>query len=180
MLCTGAAEQAMSQWASVFAETGLGVSKTTGDLLGPLAFALLMGSARVFYGLFSSRINLERFMKLSCVLCIISYLLAALSPSPIISLIGCALCGLSVGIMWPGTYSLASKHIHGSSVRMFALLAFAGDLGCLIGPAGVGLIAGMLGDDLKIAFLCAAAFPVIMLAMLRATKNKKTILKIED
>jgi len=174
MLCTGAAEQAISQWASVFAEKGLGISKTLGDLLGPLSFAVFMGSARVFYGLFSSKIKLRAYMSFSCVLCIISYLLVALSPSPVLSLIGCALCGLSVGIMWPGTLSLAAKNMPDCSVRLFALLAFSGDLGCLMGPAGAGWIAGAFGDNLKIGFLFSLIFPVLMLVLMKFVKNKKS------
>lgn len=163
MFCAGASEQAMSQWASTFAESGLGVSKSVGDLLGPLAFALLMGSARVFYAKTSKRINLSRFIIVSAILCIVAYLVTAIAPIPIISLIGCAVCGLSVGIMWPGTYSLATERIPNVSVSMFALLAVAGDLGCLTGPTLAGWIADMFNNDLKLSFLVCTAFPILIL-----------------
>lgn len=178
MFCAGAAEQAVSQWTSSFAETGLGVSKATGDLLGLFAFAVLMGASRIFYTFFSKKIKLRTYMALSSVLCIISYLMAALSPIPVISLLGCAICGLSVGIMWPGTYSLAAKKLPECGVRMFAILALAGDLGCLIGPTGAGWIASLFGDDLKAAFLFATIFPTIMLFLIRFTKNEKNKLEI--
>lgn len=166
MVCAGAAEMVMSQWASTFAESGLGVSKTVGDLLGPCAFAFLMGTARIIYAKFSDRIDLRRFILASAVLCVISYLIAALSPHPIVSLVGCALCGLSVGVMWPGTYSLATANMSGVGVQIFALLALGGDLGCMIGPAAAGWIAGLFGDDLTISFLLAAIFPIIIISVL--------------
>ena len=165
MFCAGAAEQALSQWASVFAESGLGVTKAIGDVLGPCAFAILMGFARVLYGKSGGRINLLRFIVLSSLLCIIAYLIAALSPLPWLSLFGCALCGLSVGILWPGTYSLASARMPWGGVRMFALLAMAGDIGCLTGPAAAGWIAEACGNNLKISFLVSTVFPVLILLM---------------
>lgn len=177
MFCAGAAEQAMSQWASAFAETGLGISKTYGDLLGPCAFALLMGGVRTFYGTSNGKLSLTRFILFSSVLCIISYLIAALSPLPLLSLIGCALCGLSVGIMWPGTYSLASAKIQNGGVRMFALLAMAGDIGCLVGPTAAGWVAECFGNNLKISFLLSAVFPLLIILMvcfgLKAKPRKK-------
>ncbi len=178
MICSGAAEMAMSQWASSFAESGLGVSKTLGDLLGPCAFAICMGSARVIYAFFGKKIKLTAFFCVSACLCAISYLIAALSPFPLLSLAGCALCGLSVGIMWPGTYSLATKRITFGGTRMFALLALAGDIGCVIGPSLAGTIADTFGDSLQISFIVAAAFPIIILALMPfimiRKKNKKT------
>lgn len=178
MLCGGAAEQVMLQWSSAFAESGLRVSKAMGDLLGPFAFAILMGSARVLYAFMSERIKLRRFITVSAVLCVLSYLLAALSPSPLLSLLGCALCGLAVGITWPGTLSLGAKNIPLGGVRMFALLAMAGDIGCLVGPTLIGWIAEALGNDLGRAFLVAALFPAIIIVlsmlvgMLRKNKNR--------
>jgi fucose permease len=163
MFCAGASEQAMSQWASTFAESGLHVSKSVGDLLGPLAFALLMGGARVLYAKTSNRINLSRFIAISAALCVAAYLITALSPQPIVSLIGCAVCGLSVGIMWPGTYSLAAKKLPSISVSTFALLAVAGDLGCLVGPTFAGWIADIFGNDLKLSFLICTVFPIFIL-----------------
>ncbi len=166
MLAAGASEMAMSQWASSFAETGLGVSKTVGDLLGPCAFAMCMGSTRVIYAFWGKKIKLTAFFAVSACLCALSYLLAALSPHPILSLAGCALCGLSVGIMWPGTYSLATEKITFGGTRMFALLALAGDLGCVIGPSVAGAVADAFGDNLQISFIVASAFPIIILAIM--------------
>lgn len=163
MICAGACEQSISQWASAFAEAGLGVSKTIGDLTGPCAFAILMGSARVFYAKFSNKIELKKFMMLSGGLCLISYLMISLSPSPIWGLIGCALSGLSVGIMWPGTFSISSAYIKGGGTAMFALLALAGDLGCSVGPSFVGFVSESLNNDLKIGILAATIFPVILI-----------------
>ena len=165
MICAGAAEQAMGQWASSFAESGLGVSKSVGDLLGPCLFAILMGLARVAYGASGGRINLLRFIVYSSILCIISFLIAALSPLPLFALIGCALCGLSVGIMWPGTYSLASSRIPYGGVQMFAYLALAGDIGCLVGPTAAGWIAEFFGNNFKISFLISMIFPLLILLM---------------
>ncbi len=176
MFCAGAAEQAMSQWASAFAETGLGVSKTMGDLLGPCAFAILMGSVRVFYGMSGGRISLRKFILTSSVLCIAAYLIAALSPWGLLSLAGCALCGLATGIMWPGTYSMASAKMPYGGVRMFALLAMAGDLGCLCGPTAAGWVAELCGNNLKISFLLSTAFPLLIIVMvLWGLKTKKKV-----
>lgn len=172
MICAGASELAMSQWASLFAEEGLGVNKTLGDLLGPCAFAVLMGLSRTFFGIFGSRINLKRFIFVSGVLCVISYLIAVFAPHPIISLIGCALCGLSVGIMWPGTYSLAAENYSGGGTAMFAILALAGDIGCLSGPTITGIVADSQ-NSIKAGLLSATAFPIILLIGILLLKNKK-------
>jgi len=177
MFCAGAAEQAMSQWASTFAESGLGVSKALGDLLGPFLFAILMGLARVGYGLSGGRIKLLHLIIYSAVLCIFCFLLTALSPLPIVALIGCAFCGLSVGILWPGTYSLAASRITFGGVKMFAYLALAGDIGCLVGPTAAGWIAEACGNNLKVSFLISIIFPVLILLMaylgFRKPKNKE-------
>ncbi|MGN0468228.1 MAG: MFS transporter [Acutalibacteraceae bacterium] len=174
MFCAGASELAMSQWASAFAESGLHVSKTMGDLLGPCAFAVLMGTARVLYAKFSTKISLRSFMTASGILCIASYLLASLSPIPILSLIGCALCGFSVGVMWPGTFSLGTQKIEGGGTAMFALLALFGDLGCSLGPSAVGLVTSLAGDDLSKGLLFAVIFPAVLLLMMGNLKNKRT------
>ena len=163
MICAGASEQAVSQWASTFAETGLGVSKVIGDLAGPMLFAFLMGSARAFYGKYGEQIDLEHFMTGSCVLCIIAYLCISLVPSPIVGFIGCALCGLSVGIMWPGVFSKASASIAKGGTAMFALLALAGDVGCSGGPTVVGMVSSVLGNNLKTGILAGAIFPILLL-----------------
>lgn len=163
MLCAGASEQAVSQWASTFAEKGLGVSKTIGDLAGPMAFAILMGTARAFYGKYGEKLDLDRFMIGSSILCMASYLCISLVPSPIFGLIGCGVCGLSVGIMWPGTFSKASASISRGGTAMFAMMALAGDLGCSGGPTMVGMISSAFGDDLKKGILTAICFPLLLL-----------------
>ena len=163
MVCAGASEQAVSQWASTFAELGLGVSKTVGDLAGPMLFAVLMGSARAFYGKYGDRIDLDRFMIGSSVLCILSYLCISLVPDPVVGFVGCALCGLSVGIMWPGSFSKATASIARGGTAMFALLALAGDVGCSGGPTVVGMVSGALNDNLKMGILAGVIFPILLL-----------------
>ena len=179
MICSGASEQGMSQWASAFAESGLGVSKTIGDLAGPCAFSILMGCSRVFYGKFSEKINLHQFMMISCGLCIASYLLASLVPNPVINLIGCALCGLSVGIMWPGSFSTAAGALRRGGTAMFALLALSGDLGCAAGPALVGVASDLLGDNLKLGMIFAVVFPILLIVgifmLKRCTKTTQQV-----
>lgn len=173
MMCAGAGEQAVSQWASTFAEQGLGVSKTIGDLAGPMSFAILMGSARAFYGKFGDRIDLDKFMQASSLLCIVSYLCISLSPSPLFSLIGCSLCGLSVGIMWPGTFSKASAALRNGGTAMFALLALAGDVGCSGGPTLVGFATGLASDDLKKGILAGILFPILLIVGIVSLKKAK-------
>ena len=164
MLCAGASEQGVSQWASTFAEKGLGVGKAVGDLAGPMAFAVLMGASRAVYGKYGEKLDLDRFMAGSALLCVAAYLCVALVPSPAAGLLGCAVCGLSVGIMWPGTFSKASAGLpHGGTV-MFALMALAGDLGCSGGPTLVGMVSSALGGDLRRGILAGALFPVLLLA----------------
>ena len=164
MVCAGASEQAVSQWASTFAEKGLGVSKAIGDLAGPMAFAILMGSARAFYGKFGDKIDLDKFMVGSGLLCIASYLMISLSPLPQLSLLGCAICGLSVGIMWPGSFSKAAAVMRNGGTAMFALLALGGDLGCSGGPTLVGYVSSMFSEDLKKGIFAAIVFPVLLIA----------------
>lgn len=172
MICAGASEQAVSQWASTFAETGLGVSKTIGDLAGPMLFALLMGSARAFYGKYGEQIDLEHFMTGSCILCIIAYFCISLVPSPIVGFIGCALCGLSVGIMWPGVFSKAAAYVAKGGTAMFALLALAGDIGCSGGPTVVGMVSSVLDNNLKIGILSGVIFPVLLLTGMTDDENE--------
>ena len=164
MICAGASEQAVSQWASTFAEKGLGITKAAGDLAGPMAFAILMGLSRTFYGKYGDKIDLERFMAGSSILCILSYLGISLVPVPQFSLIACAVCGLSVGIMWPGTFSRASAALPKGGTAMFAFLALGGDVGCTGGPTLVGMVSGAAGDNLKTGVLAGVIFPVILLA----------------
>jgi len=163
MVCAGASEQAVSQWASALAEQGLGISKTVGDLAGPMAFAILMGTARAFYGKYGERIPLNKFMKYSSGLCVLSYLGISLVPIPQISLAACAVCGLSVGILWPGTFSKAAKALPKGGTAMFALLALGGDLGCSGGPTLVGLVSSAQHGNLKMGILAGVLFPAVAL-----------------
>lgn len=163
MLCAGASEQSVSQWASTFAEKGLNISKTLGDLTGPMTFAILMGLSRLFYGKYGDKINLERFMSFSLLLCILSYLCIVFAPLPAISLLGCAISGLSVGILWPGTFSMAAASIKGGATAMFALMALAGDLGCAGGPTLVGMVSDSFNGNLKLGILAAIIFPVLLI-----------------
>ncbi len=174
MVCAGASEQGVSQWASTFAEKGLGVSKTVGDLAGPMAFAVLMGTSRAIYGKYGGRLDLDHFMAGSALLCVASYLCIALVPSPVVGLLGCAMCGLSVGIMWPGTFSKAPAGLPRGGTAMFALMALAGDLGCSGGPTLVGMVSSALGDNLKRGILAGIVFPVLLLAGLALSRGKKT------
>lgn len=179
MICAGASEQAVSQWISAFAESALGMSKTVGDLAGPCAFAICMGIARAFYGKFSERIRLKRFMLGSAILCIGCYLTASLVGVPLIGLIGCALCGFSVGIFWPGTFSMAAKIIPGGGTAMYALMALAGDVGCSAGPTVVGMTANAVGGELRMGILAAIVFPVVIfmgiLFVREAKPHKETV-----
>jgi MFS family permease len=163
MLVSGAAEMTMAQWASAFAEAGLGTSRELGNLLGPFVFALLMGLARVFYAKFSAKISLKKFILFSALLSIASYLTAAFSPLPIISLLACGICGLSVGVLWPGSISTAAGMIKNGGVSMFALLALLGDFGCMIGPSIAGNVADAFGGDIRLSFVIATIFPTILL-----------------
>ncbi len=164
MLCAGASEQAVSQWASTFAEQGLGITKTVGDLVGPMMFSILMGTSRLIYGKFGDRMNLDRFMKLSCALCVAAYLCISLVPNPVVQLIGCGICGFSVGIMWPGTFSRASASLKRGGTALFAMLALAGDMGCSGGPTLVGMISSVAGGNMRIGILAGVIFPVVLLA----------------
>ncbi len=171
MFCAGASEQAVSQWASTFAEQGLSVSKTIGDLTGPMFFAIMMGLARLLYGKYGDRLPLHPFMVGSSLLCVGTYFLIALSPYPVFSLLGCGLCGFSVGIMWPGTFSLAALGLRGGGTAMFAFLALAGDLGCGAGPTLVGLVSEAMGDRLQLGILAGVIFPICLLGGLTLRKR---------
>lgn len=163
MTCAGASELAMGQWASAFAESALGVDKSVGDILGPCFFAVMMGISRTLYAFLSEKIKLKSFMLFSAGLCVLSYLIAVLSPFPILSLVGCGLCGFSVGIMWPGTISIASKKIPRGGTALFALLAVFGDVGATIGPATVGFVSGAFNDNLKKGLFAIIIFPIILI-----------------
>ena len=173
MVCAGASEQAMSQWASAFAESGLKVSKTVGDLLGPCAFAVFMGLARAYYGKNSEKIPLKKMMMGSALACIVCYLVAVFSGNPIFGLLGCACCGFTVGIFWPGTFSIAAIKLPGGGTAMYALMALAGDLGCSSGPTVVGMVADAMGGNLKKGILAAIVFPIVMVISLCFVKDNK-------
>ena len=163
MVCAGASEQAVSQWASAFAEKGLGLSKAMGDLAGPMLYSIMMGISRTFYGKAGDRIDLDKIMLLGVVVCIASYICIAISPNPAISLIACSISGLSVGLMWPGTFSKAANALPVGGTAMFALLALGGDIGCTSGPTLAGIVSGMLNNNLKLGIAAAIIFPIILL-----------------
>ena len=172
MVCAGASEQAVSQWASVFAEKGLGISKSAGDLAGPMAFALLMGLSRLFYGKYGHRINLERFMAASGLLCIVSYLGISLLPVPQLSLAACAVCGPVCGDHVAGAPSARRPpSLPRGGTAMFALLALGGDIGCSAGPTLVGLVSGAMDDDLKLGILAGVLFPLLLVAGIALAKK---------
>ena len=172
MVCAGASEQAMSQWASTFAENGLHITKTMGDLLGPCAFAVTMGTARALYGKFADKLPLKTAMIASSILCIVCYIVASQSGNALAALLGCALCGFSVGIFWPGTFSLAALALPGAGTAMYALMALAGDLGCSAGPTTVGLFSGALGG-LQSGLTVGMIFPIAMLVLCVFLKTEK-------
>lgn len=173
MICSGASELAMAQWASAYAEAALGLSKTVGDLAGPCMFAVAMGISRVIFGKYGERIDLMKFMASSGILCVICYFLTALSSNPILGLIGCIVCGFSVGIMWPGTISISSKEFPMGGTAMFALLAMAGDLGGSIGPGIVGRVTQSAGNNIQVGMGVGLVFPFILLIMLFILYTKK-------
>ena len=175
MICAGASEHAVSQWASAFAEMGLGVSKTVGDLAGPLAFAVLMGLSRVIHSSKGHNWDLRKFIIFSTCLCLVSYMLISLVPNPVVNLIGCAICGFAIAIMWPGTLSIAAKTLPRGGTAMFAILALAGDIGCSGGPTLVGFVSGAFGDNLKIGIITACIFPlVILMCLFKGKLGKET------
>ncbi len=172
MICAGASELALGQWASAFAEAGLNVNKSIGDLAGPCMFAVLMGTARVLSSKLTRKIHIATQMIFSAGLCIAAYLLVTLAPNPILSLIGCALCGFSVGVMWPGTYSIASECSPGGGTALFALLALAGDLGCTTGPLLVGILSGRFDGKLSIGLSAATVFPILIFLVLLLARRR--------
>ncbi len=163
MICAGASEITMAQWASAFVESALHVSKTWGDLAGPCGFAVFMGLSRMLYGKFGEKIDLSVFMIVSGSLCFVSYLLTAVASIPLMGLIGCMACGFSVGIMWPGSISISSKTIPTGGTAMFALLALAGDIGGTLGPAVVGNVSQLSGNNLQAGIVGGIGFPLILI-----------------
>ena len=176
MVCAGASELSMAQWASAYTEAALGFSKTVGDLIGPCMFAVTMGISRVIYGKLGGKLNLRRYMIVSGLLCLCCYLLASLSSHPVPGLIGCVFCGFCVGIMWPGTISIISPRLPQGGTALFALLAMAGDLGGASGPSLVGIVTQQSGDNLQAGMLAGSIFPLIMVIALfllgRCTKSR--------
>lgn len=178
MVCAGASEQGMSQWASTFAEAGLNVSKTVGDLAGPSLFAITMGVSRVIYSKISEKVDLNKYMTACAVLCITSYAIASFSGNAAFSLVGCAMCGFSVGVMWPGAFSLASEKFPKGGTAMFAFLALAGDFGCSFGPTVVGVATDFLNDDIKRGVFAAVIFPALLIISLLFMKKIKEKRKV--
>ena len=172
MVCSGASEASMAQWASAFTESAIGVSKTIGDLAGPCLFAMFMGLSRVLYGKFSEKLDLTKVMLVCGIMCAGCYLLASLSTLPILGLAGCALCGLAVGIMWPGSISISSQKCPRGGTAMFAFLALAGDLGAMVSPAMVGSLSEMAGGNLKTGLFVATIFPVVLVFGLLILRKK--------
>lgn len=171
MICAGASEISMAQWVSAFAESALGVTKTTGDLLGASGFALFMGISRAIYGRYGNKVDLSNFMITSGILCLCSYLAAAFASMPLMGLAGCMLCGFSVGIMWPGSISISSSKLPKGGTALFALLALAGDLGGAAGPALVGNISQMMGENIQAGILAGTCFPVLLVISVIAVKR---------
>ena len=178
MICSGASEVSMAQWASAFTESAIGVSKTVGDLAGPCLFAMFMGISRVIYGKFSEKLDLVKVMLVCGIMCVGCYLLASLSTLPILALAGCAFCGLAVGIMWPGSISISSQTCPRGGTAMFAFLALAGDLGAMVSPTMVGGISEMAGGNLKTGLLAGTVFPIVLVFTLAILKKRQNIQKI--
>ncbi len=173
MVCAGASELSMAQWASAYTESALGFSKAVGDLAGPCMFAITMGVSRIIFGKYGDRLDLMRFMVGSGVLCLSCYIAASISNNPVIGLIGCIMCGFSVGIMWPGTISICSGRLPEGGTAMFALLAMAGDLGGAFGPSLVGNITQNAGNDLRKGMLVGCVFPLVLILSLLILKNMR-------
>ncbi len=177
MVCSGASEAAMAQWASAFTESALGISKTVGDIAGPCMFAVFMGISRVLYGKFSEKLDLTRVMFICGIMCVCCYLLASLSIQPIYALAGCALCGFAVGIMWPGSISISSQNCPKGGTAMFAFLALAGDMGATVSPAVVGAVSEMAGGNLKTGLLAGTVFPAMLVVALIVLNRAKNMLE---
>lgn len=174
MICAGASEQSISQWASTFAEKSLNGNKALGDLAGPMFFAIMMGISRTIYGKIGEKINLKKSIIFCSLLCFISYIVISLSPWPLLSLIGCGISGFSVGILWPGTFSISSSIIKKGGTAMFAFLALAGDVGCSLGPTIVGRVSSIFNDNIKIGILSSSIFPILLIiGIILSGINKK-------
>ena len=173
MICSGASELSMAQWASAYAESALGLSKTLGDLVGPCLFAIMMGISRTIFGKYGEKLDLMKYMLCCGALCLVCYIAASLSQAPMIGLLGCVICGFSVGIMWPGTISISSRKIPAGGTAMFALLAMAGDIGGAVGPGLVGMVTQNAGDDLHAGLMIGCIFPAVLIISILLLKMMK-------
>ena len=173
IICAGASENGVVLWSSAFAERGLHIDKTLGDLAGPMAFAVVMGLTRIIHSKIGDKLNLDNLMLGSTVLCVIAYLMITLVPSPIVNLIGCGVCGVSVALLWPGTVSKAAAAMRNGGTILFAMLALAGDIGCSAGPTLVGMVSDAANDNMKIGILAGLIFPVTMLLCMLFWKKKQ-------
>lgn len=173
MICAGASELSMAQWASAFAESALGLSKSVGDIAGPCLFAVTMGISRTIYGKYGDKLDLMKFMIGSGCLCLVCYVTASTASIPMLGLLGCIMCGFSVGIMWPGAISICSAKIPSGGTAMFALLAMAGDMGGALGPWIVGNITQSAGDNMQKGMLAGCVFPIVLTLVLLIMKNSK-------
>lgn len=173
MICAGASELSMAQWASAYTESALGFTKTISDLAGPCMFAVAEGTCRTIFGKYSKKMDLMKFMFWSGVLCLICYILATIPKNSIIGLIGCIVCGFSVGIMWPGTISISAKKFPLGGTAMFGILAMAGDFGGSLGPSIVGKVAEIFNDNIRIGLITGTIFPLILMIAIVFLKNKK-------
>ncbi len=170
MICAGASEITMAEWASLFAQQSLGISKSIGDLLGPCAFAICMGSGRVIFGILDGKFSPKKALIMNNILCVACYLGVALLKAPALALVACALCGFSVSLSWPGTYSMAAKRFATGGTLMFSFLALCGDLGCSVGPWLMGIVAN--ATTLHIGFAVCAIFPAVMVMTVPILSNK--------
>lgn len=173
MICAGASELSMAQWASAFAESALGLSKSVGDIAGPCLFAVTMGISRTIYGKYGDKLDLMKFMIGSGCLCLVCYVTASTASIPMLGLLGCIMCGFSVGIMWPGAISICSAKIPSGGTAMFALLAMAGDMGGALGPWIVGNITQSAGDNMQKGMLAGCVFPIVLTLVLLIMKKSK-------
>ena len=178
MLCAGAAEVAMAQWASLFAQNALGVSKVVGDLAGPCAFAVFMGTGRIWYALAAKKVSFKKTIIVMSIGACICYMMVAICNVAAVSLVFCAICGFTVSIAWPGIYSAGAVAFPKASAVMYSVFAMCGDTGCALGPWLIGIIADNLG--LNIGFAAASIFPIgmILSAVLLLKKDCKSTKKV--
>ena len=171
MLCAGASEIAMAEWASMFAQQALGISKVIGDLLGPCAFAIFMGTGRIWYAAVSKKLDFSKTLIVLSILCFICYIVVAVCEIPLVALIFCAVCGFTVSISWPGIYSEGAREFPEGSSVMYSVFAMCGDTGCCLGPWVLGIVADSAG--LNMGFLSASSFSVIMILAVLLLRKKR-------